>query len=98
MQSNSIKRTIDYLRISVTDRCNLRCVYCMPQEGLKLSPKEDVLTLEEIAKLARIFAKIGIKKIPFNSCNKKYKPSGARATKGATAIAIIANIMEDNFP
>lgn len=52
-----------YLRISVTDRCNLRCVYCMPAEGIKVKPKNEILTFEEIERLARIFADLGIKKI-----------------------------------
>ena len=40
------------LRISVTDRCNLRCVYCMPEEGLTFLPKEELLSFDEIARLA----------------------------------------------
>src|SRR3954463_13875687 len=43
------------LRISVTDRCNFRCTYCMPSEGMKWLPREDILTFEEIERLARIF-------------------------------------------
>ena len=41
-------RTIEYLRISVTDRCNLRCVYCMPEEGIEQLPHEQILTFDEI--------------------------------------------------
>ena len=41
-------RTIEYLRISVTDRCNLRCVYCMPEEGIEQLPHEPILTFDEI--------------------------------------------------
>ena len=41
-------RTIDYLRISITDKCNYRCVYCMPQEGVELKRHEEILTFEEI--------------------------------------------------
>ena len=48
-------RTIRDLRISVTDRCNFRCTYCMPEEGMKWVPRSDVLTFEEIERLARIF-------------------------------------------
>lgn len=53
-------RTIDYLRISITDRCNLRCRYCMPQ-GIQLLPKEEILTLEEICRVARCAADLGIR-------------------------------------
>jgi cyclic pyranopterin phosphate synthase len=48
-------RTIRDLRISVTDRCNFRCTYCMPEEGMRWLPREEVLTFEEIERLARIF-------------------------------------------
>lgn len=57
-------REIDYLRISVTDRCNLRCEYCMPAEGIKLMSHNDVLSLEDMAKVVRVAAtKFGIKKV-----------------------------------
>lgn len=56
-------RTIDYLRISLTDRCNFRCVYCMPEEGVCSIPHEEVLRLEEVEQIVRIAAKNGIKSI-----------------------------------
>src|SRR5881409_741045 len=52
---DSYGRVADDLRISVTDRCNLRCIYCMPAEGLKWLKREDILRYEEIVRLARIF-------------------------------------------
>ena len=57
------KRKIDYIRISITDRCNLRCVYCMPAEGIKLIKHEEVLSYEEIIRLCKIFAQTGISKV-----------------------------------
>ena len=56
-------REIDYVRISVTDRCNLRCVYCMPEEGVPLVSHCDILSYNEIQKLAFVFVKLGIRKI-----------------------------------
>jgi cyclic pyranopterin phosphate synthase len=56
-------RNIDYIRISVTDRCNLRCKYCMPPQGVELLRHDELLTLEEIARLVKIMAKMGIKKV-----------------------------------
>ncbi len=56
-------RTIDYLRVSVTDRCNLRCTYCMPAEGVPLLRHEDILTFEEITEVVRTAAAMGIGKI-----------------------------------
>lgn len=57
------QRTIDYMRISVTDRCNLRCLYCMPCDGVPSLAHEDVLTYEEIIRICRVSAGLGIKKI-----------------------------------
>jgi len=57
------KRKIDYLRISITDRCNLRCVYCMPPEGIELMTPEAILRYEEILRIAGIAAKNGVTKI-----------------------------------
>lgn len=56
-------RSIDYLRISVTDRCNLRCIYCMPEEGATYASKEDLLTYEEIMEVVYVAADLGVKKI-----------------------------------
>lgn len=55
-------RNINYLRISVTDRCNLRCTYCMPPEGIPLISHNDILRYEEIIRLARIAYELGFKK------------------------------------
>ena len=57
------KRKINYLRISVTDRCNLRCRYCMPEEGIPLISHQDILTYEEILRIVRVFASEGISKV-----------------------------------
>lgn len=52
-----------YLRISVTDRCNLRCVYCMPPEGISVRKKDEILSFEEIFRVSKIFVEMGITKI-----------------------------------
>lgn len=56
-------RKIDYLRISLTDRCNLRCIYCMPEEGIDLISHFDVLRIEEIERIVRVATRIGIKSV-----------------------------------
>ena len=56
-------RPITYLRISVTDRCNLRCSYCMPEGGVQLLPKSEILSLEEIADIVKTGTELGIRKI-----------------------------------
>ena len=55
-------RKINYLRVSVTDRCDLRCVYCM-KEKMKFLPKKEILNLEEIERLCDNFIELGVKKI-----------------------------------
>jgi GTP 3',8-cyclase len=56
-------RRVEYLRISVTDKCNLRCVYCMPMEGLAWLKREDILSYEEIASVVRTMAGMGLKRV-----------------------------------
>lgn len=60
---DSYGRRIDYLRISVTDRCNLRCTYCMPPEGVPLAWRTQILSYEEIAEVVRSAAAMGVTKI-----------------------------------
>jgi cyclic pyranopterin phosphate synthase len=61
--SDPFNRPINYLRISVTDRCNLRCIYCMPAEGIHLLPHSEILTYEEITSIVRLAAELGINKL-----------------------------------
>jgi cyclic pyranopterin phosphate synthase len=61
MLSDQFKRKIDYLRVSVTDRCDLRCTYCMA-EDVTFLPRQEVLAIEEIIKLIDIFNELGVKK------------------------------------
>ncbi|MBX4267678.1 GTP 3',8-cyclase MoaA [Clostridium estertheticum] len=58
-------RNINYLRISVTDRCNLRCIYCMPEQGIKKLEHVDVLRFEEIFKIVKVSEKLGINKVRY---------------------------------
>ncbi|KAM5286940.1 molybdenum cofactor biosynthesis protein 1 isoform 4-T4 [Hipposideros larvatus] len=61
--TDSFGRQHSYLRISLTEKCNLRCQYCMPEDGVPLTPKADLLTTEEILTLARLFVREGVDKI-----------------------------------
>ena len=56
-------RPIDTLRVSITDRCNLRCIYCMPAEGVKLIAHDEILTFEEIERVARAAVRAGVRKV-----------------------------------
>ena len=56
-------RTVEYLRVSVTDKCNLRCIYCMPLHGMPWVPKTELLTYEEIEAVVRVMADMGLRKV-----------------------------------
>ena len=67
-------RGIEYLRISVTDRCNFRCVYCMPLEGLQWLPKRDILSYEEIAEVVRQLAPLGLRRLRITGGEPTIRP------------------------
>lgn len=61
--ADGFSRRISYLRVSLTDRCNYRCTYCMPGEGMVFRPRQEILTFEEIERLVRIFAGMGVRRV-----------------------------------
>src|SRR6186997_1768373 len=63
MLLDTFERPLRNLRLSVTDRCNLRCAYCMPEEEYTWLPREDILDFEEISRLVDIFAELGVDKV-----------------------------------
>src|SRR4051812_49809451 len=71
-------RTIQYLRISVTDRCNFRCRYCMPLEGLPWLPKADILSYEEIAEVVRQLAPLGLRRVRLTGGGPTIRPQLSR--------------------
>lgn len=90
-------RIFDYARIALNERCNLRCTYCMPEEGVDFQAAEKLLNKEEISRLARILASLGINKIRFTGGEptlRKDLPelvSIARATPGVEQVFITTN-------
>ena len=94
---DKFERVIDYLRISITDRCNLRCVYCMPQSGVKLFGHKEILTYEEIARVAGIAASLGVRKIritggePLVRKNISCLIASLKAIKGIEDISLTTN-------
>ena len=68
-------RAIEYLRISVTDRCNFRCVYCMPEAGLNWLPKSDILSYEEIAAVVGQLAPLGLKRLRITGGEPTIRPN-----------------------
>jgi len=67
-------RSIEYLRISITDRCNFRCVYCMPADGLPWLPKGDILRYEEIAEVVRQLAPLGLRRVRITGGEPTIRP------------------------
>lgn len=63
LKENSTRPKVTYLRLSLTDRCNLRCIYCMPSEGISFIPHEAILSYEEILRLVRLSIDAGIRKV-----------------------------------
>ena len=60
---DALGRPLRSLRLSVTDRCNLRCAYCMPGAGLRLAAEEELLTFEELDRITGIFCSLGVDKV-----------------------------------
>jgi cyclic pyranopterin phosphate synthase len=90
-------RSIEYLRISVTDRCNFRCLYCMPAEGLKWLPKSDILSYEEIAAIVAQLAPLGLRRLRITGGEPTIRPdldrliAMLRAVPGIEDIALSTN-------
>uniref|UniRef100_G1PGQ0 Radical SAM core domain-containing protein n=1 Tax=Myotis lucifugus TaxID=59463 RepID=G1PGQ0_MYOLU len=94
--TDSFGRHHSYLRISLTEKCNLRCQYCMPEEGVPLTPKADLLTTEEILTLARLFVKEGVDKIRLTGGEPLIRPDVVDIVaqlhrKGLRAIGVTTN-------
>jgi GTP 3',8-cyclase len=85
-------RTIQYLRISVTDRCNFRCRYCMPLEGLPWLPKGDILSYEEIAEVVRQLAPLGLRRIRLTGGEPTIRPQLERLVAMLRAVPQVEDI------
>ncbi|MCB0492283.1 MAG: radical SAM protein, partial [Cyclobacteriaceae bacterium] len=85
-------RPINYVRIAVTDRCNLRCFYCMPEEGIQYMPKKELLTFEEIQRLVTLLAQMGISKVRFTGGEPFVRKDFMRLVQSVSAIDGITNI------
>jgi len=90
-------RVINYLRLAVTDRCNLRCFYCMPEEGINYVPQFELLTYEEMLRVVAVLAQMGISKVritggePFVRKDMAYFLQAICKTPGIDAVHITTN-------
>ena len=85
-------RSIEYLRISVTDRCNFRCLYCMPAEGLPWLPKAEILSYEEIAGVVSQLAPLGLRRLRITGGEPTIRPNLERLVKLLRAVPEIEDI------
>jgi cyclic pyranopterin phosphate synthase len=85
-------RSIEYLRISVTDRCNFRCLYCMPKEGLQWLPKEEILSYEEIASVVRQLAPLGLRRLRITGGEPTIRPALEQLVAQLRAIPEVEDI------
>lgn len=85
-------RSIEYLRISITDRCNFRCVYCMPPEGLEWMPKAEILTYEEITEVVRQLAPLGLRRLRITGGEPTIRPELTTLVRMLRAIPGIEDI------
>ena len=83
MPRDGYGREIDYLRLSLTDHCNLRCVYCMPESGLRFLPASDLLTAAELEQVVRAAVAVGF---------RKFRLTGGEPTLRADLVEIVARI------
>jgi GTP 3',8-cyclase len=85
-------RSIEYLRISVTDRCNFRCTYCMPLEGLPWLPKTDILSYEEIVEVVRQLAPLGLRRIRLTGGEPTIRPQLEQLVSQLRAVSAVDDI------
>ena len=83
MPRDSFNRQIDYLRISIVDRCNMRCVYCMPLEGIRFLPNSDLLTAQEIEMVVRAAIRVGF---------RKFRLTGGEPTLRSDLVEIVERV------
>ncbi|KFM22739.1 Cyclic pyranopterin monophosphate synthase, mitochondrial [Auxenochlorella protothecoides] len=92
MLTDSFGRVHSYLRISLTERCNLRCLYCMPDEGVELTPALHLLSSEEILRLARLFVSAGVDKIRLTGGEPTLRKDLVRLVASLSALPGLASI------
>jgi molybdenum cofactor biosynthesis protein A len=86
--TDSFGRVHDYLRISLTERCNLRCFYCMPEEGISLRPRDKFMNKDEVIAIAKTFAGLGIKKIRLTGGEPLIRRDAAEIISGLSELPI----------
>jgi len=86
------QRTIDYMRVSITDRCNVRCVYCMPKEGVASASHDEILTYDEILRVCNAAVRLGVKRIKLTGGEPLVRGSMPILVKELKAIPAIEEV------
>src|SRR5918999_5978996 len=92
-------RAMTYLRISLTDRCNFRCVYCMPALGMKFQPRDEHLTDDELLRLIGLFAEVGFTKFRLTGGEPTIRPNlvelirGMKSFRGVEEVSMTTNAL-----
>ena len=81
--ADQLGRPLRSLRVSVTDRCNLRCNYCMPEENYVWLPRQELLTFEEITRLVEVFTSLGVTDVRLYRVGAELTKSGVQVLGGA---------------
>lgn len=85
-------RAINYLRISITDRCNLRCAYCLPESGIQWMPQESILTVDEIVKVVAVAVELGITKVRITGGEPLVRPDVLEIVNRIAAFGGVADL------
>ena len=98
-------RTMSYLRISLTDRCNFRCVYCMPEMGMKFQPRDEILTDDELIRVVGAFAGLGFTKFRLTGGEPTIRPhlvdivGAIKSFPGVEEVTMTTNaLLSDEWP
>src|SRR3990172_8223826 len=86
MLQDSFGRVVDDLRISITDRCNFRCIYCMPEHGMPWLPKKEILSYEEILRIAAVMLDLGVITVRLTGGEPLVRPNIETLIKGLHAL------------
>lgn len=86
--TDTFGRKHDYLRISLTERCNMRCFYCMPEEGIPLRPREEFMRQEELLSIARTFVSMGVRKIRLTGGEPLVRRDAAEIIEGLSKLPV----------
>lgn len=95
--SDSFGRSHDYLRISLTDRCNLRCLYCMPHNDMQFMPSKNLMTSDEIQELATIFVDLGVTKIRLTGGEPLMRKDSGKIIRQLSALPVKLTMTTNGF-